>query len=71
MLFRSHPLLCPARIKQNESETVVEPIPEKPKLIRTVTAEPKHEKVEPEEVKPKVKKTENIKESQSSEGARS
>ena len=52
-----HYSICPANDKQSESETVVEPIPEKPKLVRSVTVEPKREEVEPEEVKPKAKKT--------------
>ena len=51
----SHHLICPANNNKVESETVVEPIPEKPKLVRSVTIEPKHEEVEPVEVKPKVK----------------
>ena len=57
-LRHSHHLICPANNKQSESETVVEPcVPEKPKLVRSVAVEPRHEEIKSEEIKPKVKKT--------------
>lgn len=56
----SHSLICKAKPVNSESETV-EPIPEKPKLVRSVTVHPEPEEVKPEEVKPVEVKPKEVK----------